>query len=482
MGPAQDTAGSTAPGDRSTAAPTADDRAADAPTTAAPTADDRAADDRAEQAHRAAAGLTAAGIDAVALAWVDNAGITRAKAVPVARLPHAVRHGVGASPCFDSFLLDDSMAPGGGPVGDLRLVPDLDALTPLAAQPGWAWAPVDRRTQAGGPHPGCQRLFARRAEQALAARGLEVLAGFETEWTVEEQDTTREAADDTGAAYGMDRLVARSDYLRAVLRALTAQRLDVLQIHPEYAPGQFEVTVAPDTPVRAADTALLVRQTVRAVSARHGLRASFAPVVAEGGVGNGCHLHLSLWQDGRNLGSGGPGRHGLTARAEAFLAGVLEALPALLVLGAPSPASRLRLVPGRWAGPYRCWGLENREAALRLITGSAPEQANAEIKCFDAAANPYLAVGGVLAAGLAGLDAGLRLPEEVPGDPALAHGVERLPHDQAAALAAYRADGALRAAMGEELYRAVLAVRTAETALFHGRDDREVIAATRRRY
>ncbi|WP_431681067.1 glutamine synthetase [Kitasatospora sp. KL5] len=432
---------------------------------------------QAERAEEAAAELAAAGVDAVALGWVDNAGITRAKAVPVAQLPHAVRHGIGASPCFDSFLVDDSMAPGGGPVGDLRLVPDLDGLVPLAAQPGWAWAPVDRRTQDGAPHPGCQRWFARRTEQALAARGLAVRAGFEIEWVVD-----RPGEPEGGAAYGMDRLIDRSDYLRDVLRALTEQHLAVLQIHPEYTPGQFEVSVAADSPVRAADTSLLVRQTVRAVSARHGLRVSFAPVVAPDGVGNGCHLHLSLWQDGHNLHAGGPGPHGLTGQAEAFLAGVLEELPALLVLGAPAPSSPLRLVPGRWAGPYRCWGLENREAALRLITGSAPEQANAEVKCFDAAANPYLAVGGVLAAGLAGIDAGLRLPPEVPDDPARSHGVERLPHSQTAALAAFRACAPLRAAMGEELYRAVLDVRGAEAALFRERSPEETVAATRWRY
>ncbi|MFD9127260.1 glutamine synthetase [Kitasatospora sp. NPDC059571] len=430
--------------------------------------------EQAEQAEQAAAELAGRGIDAVALGWVDNAGITRVKAVPVAQLPHAARHGVGAAPCFDTFLSDDAMAPGTGPVGDLRLVPDLSALVPLAAQPGWAWAPVDRVTQDGDPHPGCQRTFTRRAADALAARGLRMRAGIEVEWVVDSPPD--------GAAYGMDRLIAHSDYLRDVLRALAEQRLAVLQIHPEYAPGQFEVSVAPAGPVEAADATVLVRQTVRAVSVRHGLRASFAPMVTAGAVGNGGHLHLSLWREGRNLAGGGQGRYGLTPQAEAFLAGVLAELPGLLVLGAPSPASHLRLVPGRWSGPYQCWGLENREAALRLITGSASEQANAEIKCFDGAANPYLVIGGVLAAGLAGLDGGLRLPPEVPGDPAAAPGTERLPHGLAAAVSAYQASTVLRAALGPELYAAILAVRRAEAEKFAGRDEEAVVEATRWRY
>ncbi|WP_371500039.1 glutamine synthetase family protein [Kitasatospora sp. NBC_00374] len=431
--------------------------------------------ERAAQALSAADRLSAAGVDGVVLGWVDNAGLHRVKAVPVGQLPHAAEWGVGAAPCFDAFLVDDSMAPTGSPVGDLRLVPDIAALTALSAQPGWAWAPADRYAQDGEPHPGCQRLFAGRMAAEAGRRGLEIRAGIETEWVV---------VDGAGAgpAYGMRRLIGLSDYLRDVLRALRDQGLTVLQIHPEYAVGQFEVSTAPAGPVEAADTALLVRHTVQAVSVRHGLDASFAPAVTAGGVGNGGHLHLSLRRAGRNLGSGGPGRYGLTAEGEAFLAGVLAELPALLALGAPSVASYLRLVPGRWAGPYRCWGRENREAALRLIPGSVPEQANAEVKCFDAAANPYLAVGGVLAAGFDGIDRGLRLPPEVSGDPADSGYAERLPADLAEATAAFKGSDVLRTALGEELHSAVLAVREAETGLFAGWTAEDVIAATRMRW
>ena len=110
--------------------------------------------------------LDDAGVVGVALSYVDNAGVTRVKTVPMAALPHAAGWGVGMSPVFDVFCVDDSITSGriaGGPGGDLRLYPDLDRLVTLAAQPGWAWAPVDRCTQDGDEHPGCQRRFARRA-------------------------------------------------------------------------------------------------------------------------------------------------------------------------------------------------------------------------------------------------------------------------------------------------------------------------------
>jgi glutamine synthetase len=441
------------------------------------------------------AALGRAQVDAVALTFVDNAGISRVKTVPLAGLEHAAAWGVGMSPVFDSFLVDDSIAPGGSPDGDLRLLPDLDRLTALAAQPGWAWAPVDRYAQDGQPYPVCQRLFARRMADRATEAGLEVRMGFEVEWAV--GIPSGSAADGGfapachGPAYGMGRLVELSGYARAVHAALAAQALPVLQVHPEYAAGQFEVSVAPAGPVAAADIAVLVRETVRAVSAEHGLRASFAPVVLAGTVGNGGHVHIGLWRNGVNLLAAGDGRYGMTAAGESFLAGVLAELPALVAVGAPTVASHLRLVPSHWAGVFGCWGRENREAALRLVTGSVGERdrvANVEVKCFDQSANPYLLAGAVLATGLATVDKGLRLPDEVTGDPAgradelAGRGVHRLPQSVPEALAELERSDALREAFGEPLYAAFADTRRAEAALFAESTPDEVVAATRWRY
>ncbi|MEV8474310.1 glutamine synthetase family protein [Streptomyces sp. NPDC051173] len=439
------------------------------------------------QARQHAARLTAKDIHGVALTWVDNAGMTRVKAVPTARLAHTAQWGVGMSPVFDVFLSDDSTVDSahiGGPVGDLRLVPDLDRLTVLAAQPGWAWAPVDRYEQDGTPYAACQRQFARRMTARAAEAGFRLLMGIETEWTVTaraDDGAVPDAAE--GPAYGMTRLVGLSGYLRDVLEALAAQDVEVLQIHPEYTTGQFEVSVAPAEPVRTADLTVLVRETVRAVSLHHGLTASFAPATAAGSVGNGAHLHLSLWQDGRNLCRGVDGPHGMSRACEAFLAGTLDELPALLAIGAPLPASYLRLRPHQWAGPYQCWGVENREAALRFVPGPplSPDAANAELKCFDAAANPYLLVGAVIAAGLQGLDRGLTLPPPVDGNPA-GTGTTRLPDSLTAAIERFAGSELLRTALGEPLFASLLAVRRGEAALAHDRSPQALAAALRHRY
>src|SRR5262245_55977258 len=112
----------------------------------------------AESAREAAAALTLRGVRAIALTYVDNAGISRGKAVPTTRFDNAVTIGVGMSPVFDVFEFDDAITASttsGGPDGDLRLKPALERLVRLAAQPGWAWAPVDRYAQDGTEHPGC---------------------------------------------------------------------------------------------------------------------------------------------------------------------------------------------------------------------------------------------------------------------------------------------------------------------------------------
>jgi glutamine synthetase len=439
--------------------------------------------------------LASVGVDGVALSYVDNAGVTRVKSVPVAGLAHAAAWGVGMSPVFDVFCVDDSITAGrltGGPTGDLRLLPDLDRLVPLAGQPGWAWAPVDRFTQEGAEHPGCQRAFARKMAARASACGLDVLMGFEVEWVVGSDHDGSFRPGCRGPAYGMTRMVELSDYCRDLLTALAAESVEVLQLHPEYADGQFELSTAPADPVQAADRLLLVRETVRAVTLRHGMTASFAPAVVVGQVGNGQHLHLSLRRDGRNLLAGGPGRYGMTPAGESFLTGLLEGLPALCGVGAPSVTSQARQVPSHWAGVYRCWGRENREAALRLVTGATDETevaANAELKCFDGSANPYLVVGAVLAVGLASLDEGRSLPEEVTGDPAAEDpqllerlGVDRLPQSAAEALAWLEESDLIKDALGPVLFDAFTAVRRAEIALFAGRDPHEVVAATRWRY
>lgn len=449
-------------------------------------------DRRHGEAEAMLAGLADQGVVAVATTFVDNSGVARVKSVPLPRLPDLAAWGVGFTPAFDYFRFDDAVAApatGEGPVGDLRILPDLSRLVVLAAQPGWAWAPGDRYRQDGEPHDRCSRLLLARLEAGLASQGYSVRSAVEIEWVVSEGPGDDFNPATKGPAYTMTRLGEASDYARDLLQALDAQDVRVEQFHPEYAAGQFEVSVASEDPVAAADTSVLVRATIRAVGLQHGLRTSFSPKVEAEGVGNGGHVHLSLWRDGQNLMAGGHGPFGLTETGAAFTAGILARLPALLAIGAPGAASYLRLVPQHWSGAYACWGLENREAAMRLVAGSDGSgawAANLEVKCFDLQANPYLLFAALLAAGAAGVADDAALPEPVDVDPASlsdeqldARGIRRLPQSLDDALAAFVDDDALTTSFGADLVGSIRAVRESELALFADATPEQVAAAVR---
>jgi glutamine synthetase len=459
-----------------------------------------AIDARVAKAQELLRGFDEQGVRAVAATMVDNAGVTRVKTVPVSRFERAVRFGIGLSPVFDVFMVNDHITASdevGGPAGDLRLMPDPFALRALSAQPGWAWSPTDQFTQEGEVFPSCQRSFARRMAQRAETAGLSIRMAFEVEFFLARRDGDVVTPSHRGPAYSAIVLAALSDFCRDLIIGLEDEGVEVEQFHPEYSTGQLEISIAPQDPVGAADQNVLLRQTIRGVAARHGYTASFSPIVIAGEVGNGGHVHFSAWEGepsdgGRNLFQGGDGPHGMTAVAESFAAGVLAEVPALVAVGSPSVASYLRLVPSHWAGAYQCWGRENREAAVRFVTGmigTRETAANLEVKCFDESANPYLVAGALIAAGLAGVERNLRLPPEFTDDPAnhteeelAAKGVHRLPTSVEEAVKNFESSPVLPDAMGSVLAGAFLAVRRAEAEVFAGLEPEAVVEAHLWRY
>src|SRR5919109_871567 len=425
--------------------------------------------------------LAAADVEAVALAFVDPAGVTLVKTIPVRRFDEAVRFGIGLSPVFSVFLMDDQITSSpsiAGPTGDTRLMPDPAATVPLAASPGWALAPVDQLDQEGQPFPACPRTFARRMLERLGALGFELRGSYELEFFLGYRGAFGAEEDDPppahgGPAYGAIALADVEPFATDLIRALESQGTGVMQFHPEYSRGQLELSVPHGSGISVADTNLVVRHTVRAVARAHGLAASFAPVVFAGLVGNGQHLHLSLWdRAGKNAFQGGRGPEGMTRGAEAFTAGVLDALPAITAIAAPSVVSYERLQPHRWSGPWAVWGRENREAALRFVTGmvgSRPDAANLEMKAMDAAANPYLALGAIVAAG-------------IPARKRRSLGIRQLPASLGAAIRELERSAILREAMGDVLIDAFLATRRAEREAYEGKDAADVVRAHRWRY
>jgi glutamine synthetase len=288
---------------------------------------------------------------------------------------------------------------------------------------------------------------------------------------------------DSGLCFSTISATAAQDYVDELHDALDAQGIELEQYYSELGHGQHEISTAHAPAVRAADEQLLVRETLRGVAARQGLVASLAPKPWPDNAGNGCHMHFSLWDsDGlRNRFHDASAPDRLSSEARSFIAGVLAHLPALCGLTAPSFNSYHRMVPRYWAGAFVCWGLDNREAPVRVpsvFSGMEEASTNAELKAADASCNPYLAVGGLIAAGLDGLERELELPEPVQVDPATiderereARGIVRLPATQDEALDALEADTVLMDALGPVLAGSYLAVRRSEWEAYSAEDE-----------
>ncbi|HEV7997174.1 MAG TPA: glutamine synthetase family protein [Stellaceae bacterium] len=353
----------------------------------------------------------------VFVATCDISGHARGKGFPLRELPGRLRKGIGWT---GSNLM---MSPSGpiwdtpfGTVGDLMIVPDPAAQVRVDFADGSAVEHFflgDIRVTDGEPWECCPRDFLRRAARELEeAAGLRLVAAFEQEFVYSGAD------DRPGDAYGLGAFRRQGAFGEAFIAALRTAGPVPDSFLAEYGPRQFEVTVAPQPALAAADHAVITREMARAVADRLGHRVTFSPKPDPDRVGNGVHIHMSLWD-----GAGRPATHmpgetmDLSPPAQHFFAGVLHHMPAICAVSAPSPVSYLRLVPNAWAPTLVDLVRQDRGASLRVCPVFAPEDAdeaarqfNVEFRVCDAAASPYLALGMVIFGGVDGIRQGLQLP------------------------------------------------------------------------
>ncbi|MGQ4647981.1 glutamine synthetase family protein [Lyngbya aestuarii] len=412
------------------------------------------------------------GIRFVRFLWCDNANIIRAKAVHRVSLSDYIKHGVGISAAQQAIpVMYDAPVPGSGlgPVGEVRLVPDWNTFIPLPYAPRHARVMGDL-IKDGQPWNLCPRQFLKTMIAEAESEGFEVIAAFENEFYLLQQTSEGIApADQTVFASTLAMDLHRS-VIDEIAEALLEQGMFVEQYYPESGPGQQEISILYTHALPAADQQIAFRETVRAIALQHHLKASFLPKIFADQAGSGCHLHLSLWQAGENLLPNLQGDGGISPVASHFMAGILHHLPALMALTTPSPNSYRRIRPHCWSGAFRCWGMDNREAALRVP--SNPEflsPTHFELKTVDATANPYLALGTIIAAGLDGIRTSLELGESVTVDPGnlseaerTALGIEPLPTNLGESIKQLSRDQVILEALGTELAQAYLAVRQAE--------------------
>jgi glutamine synthetase len=421
------------------------------------------------------AALESEGVTTVIGTVVNPAGLTHAKTVSVARLGAFADPGLGASPVWHVFAIDQAgvvVGDGISPVGDERIRIDLSALHVLGD--GLAWAPGSFFHQDGSPDPYCSRGVLDRIEQRLAAANLEALVGHEMEFVLVGADGSA-LPSGLWAQYGLAGVLEFEGFVRDVTEDAVRCGVAIEQFHPEYGANQFEISLAPRTPVTAADHLVLTRIIVGRAARRHGMRVSLSPVPFAGKVGSGAHQHFSLRGADGPLFSGGVGQHAMTAAGESAVAGVLVGLPDAQGVLCGSILSGLRIAPGMWSGAYVCWGTDNREAAVRFVPGgpSNPHGANVEVKIVDPSANPYLASAAILGLALNGIERQIALGPETIVDPATMTeeqraeaGIRLLPASQADALASLSSSPLVRDILGDEAVNAIVAVRRYEHESF----------------
>jgi glutamine synthetase len=417
------------------------------------------------------AGLEASGIETVIGTVVNPAGLTHAKTVPLRRLTAFADPGLGASPVWHVFAIDQTgiaFTKDIGVVGDERIRIDLAALRNVGD--GLAWAPGSFFDQNGVPVPACSRGTLRRVEERLQSAGIEALFGHEVEFVLVGADGSR-VSSALWAQYGLAGVLEHEDFVRDVTTSAADAGIGIEQFHPEYGQNQFEISLSPLAPVAAADQLVLMRMVIGRVARRYGVRVSFSPVPFAGSVGSGAHQHFSLTQDGVPLFSGGPGVKGMTQDGEHAVGGILAGLHEAQGVLSGSILSGLRMQPGFWAGASVCWGTENREAAVRFLIGGPanPYGANVEVKVVDPSANPYYASAAILGLALDGIEQRTALAPEIAVDPASLSDDERsrfgvvvLPTDQATVISTLDGSSRIRNILGDEAVDAIIAVRRYE--------------------
>ena len=427
-----------------------------------------------------------AGVKLVSFFWCDNGGIIRGKATHRAGLAGRLNSGIGMTTAMQALGDMDQLqvVPGMGPGGEVRLLPDPDTFTILPYAPQRALLLSDLMTLEGEPWAACPRDFLKRMLAKAADLGLTIQAALESEWYLARREGDGFAPLDESLDNSSVGMTPARPVVDDILDALERQGIGIEQYHTELGHGQHELSIRHAGAVRAADNHLIYRETVRNVAYQHGLYASFAPKPFPDQAGNGCHIHFSAWDLAGQVNRfyDAADAQGLSPLAYQFIGGIMEHLPALLALTSPSMNSYRRLSPGSWSTAYVCWGPDNREAALRIpsrFRGQEMASTNLEFRPADSSSNPYIALGGLIAAGLDGVARDLRPRAEmsVEQDPSLLtpeelerRGIRRLPASLPEVIRALESDPVLTDALGPLLTDSYLAIRRSNWELFSRHD------------
>jgi glutamine synthetase len=440
---------------------------------------------------RVSAGDAAALLDRARLVQLevpDLDGGLRAKLVAVPK----VLSPAGIAMCtimFGLTLADDvyespaSSADNGYP--DLVMRPDMVTLRPLPWGDSTVAVLCDLFGADRAPFPLAPRTVLRAVVGQCSELGYE--ARFAAEWEL----CVVHAGGETGRpgepaplgrtmnAYSSLRLRELRPLAQEFFQRMEAVGIGVESVHTELGHGMVEFALSHAPALEAADQAARAKAYLKELCGERGLVATFMPKWRTGAPTSGCHFHQSLWRNGENAFAGPDG--GLSPLARHYLAGQLATMAGVGVLFNPSVNAYRRLQPGTWTPATASWGMDNRTAAIRAITGY-PKGTRLEHRRPGADVNPYLAIAAMLAGGLYGITEKLEPPAPATADACADGRFPRLPSTLEAAIAALRDSQLAPGLLGREFVAHYLLSREVELRLWREWESQQVTEWERSRY
>lgn len=418
--------------------------------------------------------LRGSGVRYLRILYPDLHGIARGKLLPLGELDHAVEHGVAfATGIMYTDLAHQYLGAPDPGIPDFRAVPALDTLMIPRWEPDTAWCLCDLYDfQNGGRYRLDPRAVLAAIVERYRARGLVPLVGPELEFYLlvpNGSGSFDRYFQSLSPVYTTGPLSDPRGFTRTLLERVEALGLEPRSVFCEFGRGQYEVNLNHGSALEAADHTFLYKLIVKETAATCGFHATFIGKPWNDDEGSGFHLHLSCVDDqGRNLFADPASEDRLSELAKQFMAGVLAHIPGIMAFLNPTINAYRRINARGLCPRYANWGYDNRFALVRV----PPERGDAtrlEIRIGDGAANPYLAIAAVLAAGLEGIERGLQPPAPIDGFPdELPEGLRGAPIptrlDQACC--ALESDQVLQAALGSELVAAYLQLKNSELERF----------------
>ena len=412
-------------------------------------------------------------ISYIRLQFTDMLGNVKAVEIPAEKVDD----------CFQNkIMFDGSSIEGFVRIreADMYLYPDLDTFLVLPFEKGVARFICDVYTPDGKPFVGDPRYVLKKEIKKMQELGIDTLnIGFEPEFylfKLKEDGTPSLNPTDQASYFDLSPFDGGEDIRREIALVLEQMGFIVQTSHHEVGPGQNEITFKYSDVLNTCDKVQTFKQVVKVIARKHGYLASFMPKPLEGQAGNGMHTNCSLFdKEGHNLFFDGKDPMQLSLLCRKWISGLLIHCRELALLTNPIVNSYKRLVSGFEAPIYACWSDANRSSLIR-IPAARGLATRTEMRNVDPTANPYLALAGILAAGLDGIknvkedkliapvkDNLFALSEEEIDKMGIVH----LPQTLHEAVGEFKKSSLLKEALGEHIYPRYIHAKEKEWIEYH---------------